>query len=71
MPGATLRPGMDNVEPEMLSASKLSATRIIVESEHNPPASCAPPPPLFDFCFICFYHSLRNRLCMFILVLQV
>jgi hypothetical protein len=45
MPGLTLGLGMDIVGPEMLSASKLFATRIIVESEHTPLASCAPPPP--------------------------
>jgi hypothetical protein len=51
MPGLTLGLGMDIVGPEMLSASKLFATRIFVESEHTPP-SCALPPvlrPLFLF----------------------
>ncbi len=73
MPGGTLGLGMDIVGPEMLSASKLSATRIIVESEHNPPASCVstPPPPVLLRLFSFSIHLLRNGLCIFMLVLQV
>ncbi len=67
MPGVTLGLGMDIVGPEMLSASKLFATRIIVESEHKPPASCAPspPPPFFDLGFLFFYtfHYEMDRVC--------
>ncbi len=48
MPGATLGLGMDIAGPEMLSASKLSATRIIVESERNSPASASCDSPRFS-----------------------
>jgi hypothetical protein len=70
-PGMTLGLGMDIVGPEMLSVSKLSATRIIVESEHNPPASY-PPRSLTSVSFPTIHsYSHRNGLCMFVLALQV
>jgi hypothetical protein len=71
-PGVTLGLGVDIVGLEMLSASKLFATRIFVESEHTPP-SCVPP-PFFDLYFYFLLHihyEIDYCLPMFMLVSQV
>jgi hypothetical protein len=67
MPGIILGLGMDIVGPEMLSASKLSARRIIVESEHNPRCFLCPSPPSSILFIILHIHYEMDcvRSCLF------